>query len=307
METYHVPHNVKVLGNVVETFPAGIGEAFDALIKMLPEGDKRLYYGISWCSGNDITYIAAAEQKTENEATQFGCKIYIIEKGDYLCIPVYDWRRKTASIKNVFEEIMKDARADNKEPAIEIYKNEKEMFCLVKMRQSIETLKEFDNTLNALLQVIESFDTEQINTIPFQDSWTAAQVASHVTKSNSSIAQAMKLQGATIERDADERVQELKDMFLDFAVKFKSPEFILPTQDIYDRDKLIAALKGSVEQLKEASNEANLSEAIKHPAFGEITKLELLHFVLFHMQRHTRQLKNISGVIRSKQQHYLQH
>ena len=40
----------------------------------------------------------------------------------------------------------------------------------------------------------------------------------------------------------------------------------------------------SVEQIQEAGKTANLSEAIKHVAFGEITKLELLHFVLFLLQ-----------------------
>ena len=30
-----------------------------------------------------------------------------------------------------------------------------------------------------------------------------------------------------------------------------------------------------------------------HPAFGDISKLEILHFVLFHTQRHLRQIKLI--------------
>jgi len=301
MNIHHIPHNVKVFGNEVKTFPQGISEAFDKLVQMLPEKDGRPYYGISWCEGNNITYIAAAEQQQQGEAKKYGCKTYTVEKGDYLSIPVYDWLSKTATIKNVFEEIIKDSRADNKQPAIEIYKNDTEMLCMVKMRVSVESLEEFSPTVNELLKTIQNFDEEQINKVPFKDSWTAAQVTAHVTKSNKSIAKAMKLEGEQVERDADERVTELRNTFLDYTVKFKSPDFILPEEGPYEREKVITDFEMSVEQLKKSSKEASLSEAIKHPAFGEITKLELLHFVLFHIQRHTRQLKHIYSSVKSKQ------
>ena len=102
------------------------------------------------------------------------------------------------------------------------------------------------------------------------------------------------------ERNPGERVHQLKAMFLDFATKFQSPEFIRPTQDTYQKDTLIARLKRSNELLKEVANKVNLSEIISLPAFGEITKLELLHFVLYHTQRHTHQLKNIIQVTEKK-------
>jgi len=301
METYHIPQNITVIGNQVKTFPNGIGEAFHELINVLPDGHSRVYYGISWCIGNKIIYIAATEQKNEDEAKQYNCETYTIEKGDYLCIPVFDWQSKTATIKHVFEEIMKDARADSHSPAIEIYKNDKEMLCLVAVKQSIENLEEFAEIVRTFLNAANEFDEEEINAIPYKDGWTAAQVITHVTKSNNGIAKAMNLAGEKVPRDADARVQELRNTFLDYSVKFKSPEFILPSTEPQEKYKVIAAFENSIEQLKEASKTANLSEAIKHVAFGEITKLELLHFVLFHMQRHTRQLRNILSEINTAQ------
>lgn len=297
METYHIPHNIKVFGNEVTTFPAGIGAAFDNLIRMLPATDDRPYYGISECTKNGIVYVAAALQKTEGEATKYGCKIYTVEKGDYLSVTVTDWLSKTGAIKSVFETIMKDERVDIRKPAVEIYNNDKEMLCMVKLRQSIECLPEFESTVQHISDMAGNYNEEQMNTFPFKDSWTAAQVLSHVTKSNNSIAQAMQLNGELIERDADERIAELRKTFLDYDTKFKSPDFILPKEKFYERDTLLAEFKRSVEHLKEASKTANLTDAIKHVAFGEITKLELLYFVIFHMQRHTRQLKNIMVLI----------
>jgi hypothetical protein len=105
------------------------------------------------------------------------------------------------------------------------------------------------------------------------------------------------MEGKPAEREPGERVQELKKIFLDLSTKFQSPEFILPTQDTYEKDTLVAKFKRSIERLKAAAATVNLSEIINLPIFGEITKLELLHFVLYHTQRHNHQLKNIVGIL----------
>jgi hypothetical protein len=145
-----------------------------------------------------------------------------------------------------------------------------------------------------LMGLLSPLREEQINTIPFKDSWTAAQLATHVTKSNKAIAQAMEMEGAPAVRDPAEKVQGLKDTFLNFNHKMKSPAFIVPEEGQYKKEKMMAALAKSNEALKENAGKANLVEMINLPAaFGEITKLELLHFVWYHTKRHNHQLKNI--------------
>jgi len=157
-----------------------------------------------------------------------------------------------------------------------------------------ELFESFDDCRFNLVELVTSLSEKQINTIPFENSWNAGQVMEHVTKSNTGIAKALNIEGKPADRKPDERVEELKDMFLDFTIKFKSPEFIRPTKNSYSKETVTEDLENSVELLKEVSRNANLAESIKHPAFGEITKLELLHFVKFHMLRHLRQLKNIA-------------
>ena len=154
-----------------------------------------------------------------------------------------------------------------------------------------------DEATSELIQLLSSFSETEINTIPFRGSWTAAQVAEHITKSNLGIIRSLNAQGQLIQRAPDERVNDLKKQFLNFSEKLQSPKFILPTKDIYQKDKVIDDLKLSIEQLRERSESANLTEAINHPIFGDITRLELLHFVLYHTQRHIHQLKNIYRVI----------
>ena len=154
-----------------------------------------------------------------------------------------------------------------------------------------------DNTTLELLQLVSSFDEKEINKIPFEGSWTAAQVAEHVTRSNMGITKEFLKTGKACEREPDAGVQKLKSIFLNFSTKLKSPEFILPTKDIYQKETVVSDLRKSIEDLKEVSRNENLFQIINHAIFGEITRLEMLHFVVYHTKRHIHQLKNIFRII----------
>jgi uncharacterized damage-inducible protein DinB len=160
-----------------------------------------------------------------------------------------------------------------------------------------EIIARINKTCENLMNLIISFSQEEINITPFENSWTAAQVISHITRSNRSITQALSMEATAAARRPDARVEELKEIFLDFNTKLKSPDFILPDKDIYNKEKLVENLQQSIDQLLAESAKVNLSGAIQHPAFGDITKLELLHFVLYHTLRHIRQLKNIFQLV----------
>ncbi|MEP6926723.1 MAG: DinB family protein [Ginsengibacter sp.] len=164
-----------------------------------------------------------------------------------------------------------------------------------------ELFASLDETWADLLNLITSTDATLINAIPFEDSWTAAQLATHVTKSNKAIAQGMNMKGKPAERDPEKGVPDIKKMFLDFTTKYQSPEFIVPEKGNYNKETVIEKFKKSIDQLQDTRTEVNLSEIINLPIFGEVTKLELLHFVLYHTQRHHHQLKRIiKGLKKSK-------
>ncbi len=150
-----------------------------------------------------------------------------------------------------------------------------------------------DKTILCVQQAVKSFGNELINKVPFTGSWTAAQVADHITRSNNSISKALMLKGSSINRDPGERIPELKEIFLDFTTKLNAPEFILPDRGDYTEESVLARLGQSFTKIKGLSNRAELSEIINHPAFGDITKFEILYFVLYHTQRHIHQLENI--------------
>jgi uncharacterized damage-inducible protein DinB len=152
-------------------------------------------------------------------------------------------------------------------------------------------------TTDEFIRRVEGFTEETINASPSDKGWSAAQVAEHVTKSNLSIAKALRLNGSPADRDPAERIGELQEVFLDFKTKLQSPSFILPSDNRHKREAVVEALKDSVEKLHELARYTDLSAMIDHPAFGDITKLEIIHFVIYHTQRHCHQLQNISGAL----------
>lgn len=163
-----------------------------------------------------------------------------------------------------------------------------------------ELLTSYDDIAAQLLQLVSLFNGQQINVIPFEGSWSAAQLADHMAKANTSIAGSLRTPCKLTDREPDERAGEMKDLFLDFEKKFKSPEFILPRQGSLVREALTGYLKKSIEDFKEAAKNANLAEIVTDSALGEMTKLELVYLSIYHTQRHIHQLKNILEAVRNK-------
>lgn len=85
--------------------------------------------------GESLVYMAAAEEKSVGEAEKYNCERVLVSKGKYLVVPLHDWRNKTASINKIFREMMNDARVDPSQPCIEWYRNDDEMFCMLRMKE----------------------------------------------------------------------------------------------------------------------------------------------------------------------------
>ena len=139
METYTFENDVAVIGSKVSIFPMGISEAFGSLMAMLPHGKERRWCGISYLDGEgNIQYYTAAEELTGEEAQAYNLDKFTIEKGEYLKEKIVDWRSHTGCMKDVFHDMMKDGRIDKTKPCVEWYKDDNEMFCMIKMTGNIE-------------------------------------------------------------------------------------------------------------------------------------------------------------------------
>ena len=103
-------------------------------------------------------------------------------------------------------------------------------------------------------------------------------------------------------RPPDGRIEDLKSVFLDFNLKMKSPDFIIPEKKDYHRSQLQDDFKKTASQLKEAVKTLDLSEiCVDTPSvLGELTRLELISFIILHTKRHTHQLENIKSHMMAK-------
>jgi len=163
-----------------------------------------------------------------------------------------------------------------------------------------EILSATANTISELTDLMAAVDEDKINTIPYDGSWTAPQLLTHVTKSIDGMAKVMLMDAKPAERDPGERIEGLKKAFLDLSNKFDSPGFIVPEEGPYERQPTINKLNRSFNEFKENVNCANLNYLVEGLPLGPITKLEIVHFVLYHTQRHLHQMKKICEALKNK-------
>lgn len=157
-------------------------------------------------------------------------------------------------------------------------------------------LAEITSTKEALINVLNSFDKETLNEVPFEGSWTGGQVAEHILKSASGILAALEGSTQPADRDPDQNVAQLREVFLNFKIKMKSPDFIIPSDEPKDKDLLIAALNRTFDGIKKNATNDDLSlicTSFEMPVIGYLSRSEFIHFTAVHTQRHIHQLGNI--------------
>ncbi len=135
MDTFNLLADVNVFCIDVPTFPNGIPEAFDALSKLLPTMENRVFYGISYMDKmGKIIYNVAVSSTSANEAERYNCEPFTIKKGEYLAATIMDWRENIPGIGKTFQEMFTDDRVDKNSICVEWYKTDVELMCMAKIK-----------------------------------------------------------------------------------------------------------------------------------------------------------------------------
>lgn len=135
MEIKNLPGDIGVLYIKAESFPMGIKAAHEKLHSIVNEEDKRRYFGISWLNkNNEIEYLAAAEELHPDERDNYGCSTFTIRKGEYISETLENWCDPSGRVAQVFQEMLKHPDLDKNGYCLEIYLNETDMECLVKLQ-----------------------------------------------------------------------------------------------------------------------------------------------------------------------------
>jgi hypothetical protein len=151
-----------------------------------------------------------------------------------------------------------------------------------------------------LLNTLSSLDERALNTIPFEGSWTAAQVGDHLRRSYDVI-NCLTGQVAPTDRDPDAYIAPLSEQFLNFGIKMQSPEFILPSEGPIEKGWLLKDLRNRTSVINSfATSDADMDLTcldFNLPTIGALTRKEWLNFVLVHTLRHNHQLANIIAAL----------
>ncbi|MDO3642974.1 DinB family protein [Mucilaginibacter sp. L3T2-6] len=171
------------------------------------------------------------------------------------------------------------------------------------MKANQELIKETNNTLDELIGLLDDIPAAQFNTVPFEGSWTAGQLAQHLTLANSGFPALATGPVAETDRAPDQMVAPIAESFLNFDTKFESPDFIRPEARDYDKDKMISGLKKIKADIAAEIGDLDLTKtcmAFAFPVLGNLTRYEAANFVIIHTTRHIHQLKNIYKVLNKK-------
>ena len=163
-------------------------------------------------------------------------------------------------------------------------------------------LQKTTNTFAELYKIFNAFTEAEINMVPFENSWTAGQVAEHMIKATSGLQRLCNGKTEFVKRPPDEKINAIKGMFLDYSNKMQSPPNLLPTDSEHDKIALLASLQNIEKDIVDIATTKDLSLTclgFELPGFGPFTIYEWLSFSLIHMQRHTMQLKRIFEQVKS--------
>jgi len=153
----------------------------------------------------------------------------------------------------------------------------------------------FTSVSAELLKIVPSTGDEQLNAAPATGGWSLGQIADHLLKSYASV-RVMNGNTKPTERAPDEKVQGVKELFLDNSIKMTAPVGVLPSAGPINKAGLIEGLEKRISQMKEVLINKDLSLTcidFEIPGYGEFTRLEWMCFNIFHTQRHLRQMNKM--------------
>ncbi len=134
MERYFLKDDINLICVTAKSLPEGVTEAFEILGEKVNTKKGRSLFGISFPDADGkIIYKAAANENYKGESEKLGCESFKIKKGTYNSIFIPNFMSDLPSIGKAFNEILKDPLIDPNGCCVEMYLNEKDVRCMVRL------------------------------------------------------------------------------------------------------------------------------------------------------------------------------
>ncbi|MBE7177479.1 MAG: transcriptional regulator [Mucilaginibacter polytrichastri] len=132
METFTLENDIHVQGVTAKHFPDGIIAAFEKIHTLLPPDGKRRYFGLSRPENGQIVYHAVAEIFHGENCSGTDVRL-LIPKGKYTGKMLRDFAKDTRLFRSTFDEILARPGLDPQGWCVEVYPNEKDAQCMVRL------------------------------------------------------------------------------------------------------------------------------------------------------------------------------
>jgi predicted transcriptional regulator YdeE len=135
MENRIIESDILIAYVNAKSFPDGILTAFQQLHVHFPFSAERNCYGLSRPeNGQGISYKAAAEIKTHDEAAKARLDTMFIPKGKYIAETVHNFHADVPIIGRTFEKLLNHPNLDPEGYCVEWYlPNDKDVMCMVRL------------------------------------------------------------------------------------------------------------------------------------------------------------------------------
>jgi hypothetical protein len=138
------------------------------------------------------------------------------------------------------------------------------------------------------------FPEEQINQSS-SGKWSAAQIVQHMILATTLPTNPA---AAKADRPFDSHVETIKNIFLKFDYQMKTPAQMEPTLVTYHKADLVQRLeenKRSNLHFIESENLTIVNKEFPFGPLGYLTWFEWMKLIVFHLNRHARQLEQLKG------------
>ncbi len=135
MDIIIIDKDITVMYVTADSFPNGVLTAHQQLHSIIPFSVERKYYGISRPEDNgEIVYRAAAEVIKQGEAEKLNLQTIILKKGKYISAVLKNYMTDLSAIGNTFQNMINHPEIDPQGYCIECYISDKDVQCMVKLR-----------------------------------------------------------------------------------------------------------------------------------------------------------------------------
>jgi len=160
--------------------------------------------------------------------------------------------------------------------------------------------QELDDSSGELITVINGFSDRDFNLRVSENSWSAGEVVEHLIKLDKLLIRLLEGNSKPSERNPEEKMNIIKTGFLDISKKYNSPKFMIPADNNQNKNDCINKITEQRKKIKELIEFVDLSltyPELIHPVFGEMSGVEWVYSIIYHLKRHIFQIKEIETIL----------